>query len=173
MGKITPPAPIAAEHTFANFDCGVESLNEWIRKYAVRNEASGASRTFVVCQGNEVVGYYALATGSITHQQAPGKIKRQMPDPIPVMILGRLAVDKLWQSSGIGRGLLKDALLRTLAVSHQVGVRALLVHALSDEAKAFYLHHGFLESPIDPFALMLSLQDAQKHYRESVGRYPS
>ncbi|HIJ80061.1 MAG TPA: GNAT family N-acetyltransferase [Deltaproteobacteria bacterium] len=168
MGKITPPTPITAKHTFENFDCGVESLNEWIRKYALKNETTGASRTFVVCQGDEGIGYYALATGSIAHQQAPGKIKRKMPDPIPVMLLGRLAVDRSRQSSGIGRGLLKDALLRTLAVSAQVGIRALLVHALSHEAKAFYLHHGFLESPIDPFALVLALKDAQKYYLETV-----
>lgn len=166
MGTITTPAAITPAHTFDNFDCGTNSLNDWLQKYALKNQLTGASRTFVVCNINEVIGYYALATGSIVRQNAPGKIKRGMPDPIPAMILGRLAVDQLWQSYGIGKGLLKDAILRTLSVSSQAGIRVLLVHALSENAKAFYLHHGFLESSIDPFALMLCLKDAQKHYQE-------
>ncbi|MCD6388619.1 MAG: GNAT family N-acetyltransferase [Desulfobulbaceae bacterium] len=163
MGKITEPGPISKAHSFGNFDCGTDSLNDWLRRHALKNEASGASRTFVVCSNNDIIGYYALATGSITQQQAPGKIKRNMPNPIPVMILGRLAVDRQWQSYGIGKGLLKDALLRTLAVSNQAGIRALLVHALSEDAKAFYIHHGFLESPTDQFELMLCLKDIQKY----------
>lgn len=164
--SITPPAAITSAHKFDNFDCGISSLNDWLRIRALKNEVSGASRTFVVCKRNEVIGYYALATGSIVRQEAHGKIKRGMPDPIPSMILGRLAVDRLWQSYGIGKGLLKDAILRTLAVSREAGIRALLVHALSEDAKAFYLQQGFLESSIDPFALMLCLRDVQKHYRE-------
>ncbi|MDH4322155.1 MAG: GNAT family N-acetyltransferase, partial [Desulfobulbaceae bacterium] len=142
-----------------DFDCGEESLDFWLKKYAFRNEAAGASRTFVVCSDQQIIGYYALAAGSVAQQGAPGKVKRKMPDPIPVMVLGRLAVDKRWQAKGIGRGLLKDALLRTLAVASQVGIRAILVHALSGKAKEFYLCHGFSESPIDPLTLMLRLQD--------------
>lgn len=109
-----------------------------------------------------MVSYYALATGSILRQQAPGKIKREMPEPIPVMVLGRLVVDHKWQGSGLGSGLLRDAVLRTYNVSKQVGVRALLVHALSEDAKAFYLHHGFMKSPLDPMTLMLNLQDIHR-----------
>ena len=161
MGKLTAPAPIAAGHVADTFECGVSSLDQWLRRQALKNEASGASRTFVVCLGREVVGYYALATGSILRQQAPGKIKREMPEPIPVMVLGRLAVDRKWQGSGLGGGLLRDAVLRTYNVSQQVGIRALLVHALSEDAQKFYLRHGFRQSPLDPMTLMLSLQEVQ------------
>lgn len=162
MGKLTSPAPITPAHNVDNFDCGVSSLNLWLRRQAVKNEASGASRTFVICHGNEVIGYYALATGSIIRRQAPGKIKRAMPDPIPIMVLGRLAVDRNSQGTGLGIGMLRDAILRAYNVSLQVGVRALLVHALSEDAKAFYLRHGFTESPIEPMTLMLNLGEVQR-----------
>ena len=162
MGKLTAPTSIGAVDNSDNFDCGIPSLDQWLRQQALKNEASGASRTFVVCNENEIVGDYALATGSVIRQQAPGKIKRKMPEPIPVMVLGRLAVDRKWQGAGLGRGLLRDALLRTFNVSKQVGVRALLVHALSDEAKKFYLCHGFMQSPIEPMTLMLDLRDVQQ-----------
>jgi len=162
VGKLTAPAPIEAVHIADNFDCGISSLNQWIRQQALKNELSGASRTFVVCIEKEVVGYYALATGSILRQQAPGKIRREMPDPIPVMVLARLAVDCTWQKSGVGLGLLRDALLRTYNVSRQVGVRALLVHALSEKAKGFYLRHGFTQSPVDQMTLMLKMQDVRQ-----------
>lgn len=163
MGNLTVPAPINMVHITDNFDCGVSSLDQWLRRQALKNEASGASRTFVVCFGKEVVGYYALATGSVVRQEAPGKIKRKMPEPIPVMVLGRLAVDRHWQGSGLGSSLLRDALFRTFNVSKQAGVRALLVHSLSEDAKAFYLRYGFLESPIDPMTLMLNLQDVRRY----------
>lgn len=155
-------------HNAEHFDCGVSSLDQWLRRQALKNEALGASRTFVVCFGKEVAGYYALATGSVLRQQAPGKIKREMPDPIPVMVLGRLAVDRKWQGSGLGSSLLRDALLRTYNVSKQAGIRALIVHALSENAKIFYIQHGFMQSPIDPMTLMLNLQDVQR-YLEKTG----
>ena len=125
---------------------------------ALKNAASGASQTFVVCDNQEVVGYYALATGSVTRQQAPGNIRRRMPESIPIIVLGRLAVDFRWQGAGIGSGLLKDAVTRSLSVAQQVGVRALLVNTLDEKAKGFYTHQGFKESPIDPMTLMLSLK---------------
>lgn len=155
MGKISAPEPITPGHSVDSFDCGIPTLNDWLKRRALKNEASGASRTFVVCRNGEVIGYYALATGSVEHQAAPKKLRRNMPDPIPVMILGRLAVDARCRHLGVGRGLLKDAVLRCLAVSKQVGVRALLVHALTDDAKNFYLRFGFLESPLDPMTLAL------------------
>ncbi len=161
MGKLTAPTAIDSEYNTDNFDCGIPSLDQWLRRQALKNEVSGASRTFVVCNEKEVVGYYALATGSVIRQQAPGKIKRKMPDPIPVMVLGRLAVDRKWQGAGLGSGLLRDASLRTFNVSKQVGVRALLVHALSEGAKGFYLRHGFMKSPIESMTLMLNLRDIQ------------
>ena len=162
MGKLTAPVPIDAVHIVDSFDCGISSLNHWIHRQALKNEASGASQTFVVCFEEKVVGYYALATGSILRRQAPGKIKREMPEPIPVMVLGRLAVDLRWQGSGLGSGLLRDAVLRSYTVSKHVGVRALLVHALSENAKEFYLRHGFMESPIDPMTLMMNLLDVHR-----------
>jgi GNAT superfamily N-acetyltransferase len=160
MGEVTAPEPINEDHLIESFSCGVPVLDDWLKRRALKNEVSGASRTFVVSQDKQVVGYYTLATGSIEHHDAPGKIRRNMPNPIPVMVLGRLAVDQRWQQAGLGRGLLKDALLRTLSVSKQAGIRALLVHTLSEETRHFYTRNGFIESPLDPMTLMIALQDA-------------
>ena len=160
MGAITAPEPITPSHLIEAFACGIPVLDDWLKRRALKNEVSGASRTFVVCHDGQVVGYYALATGSVEHRDAPGKLRRNMPDPIPMMVLGRLAVDQRWQRAGIGRGLLKDAVLRSVSVSQQAGVKALLVHVLSEDAKTFYVRNGFLESPLDPMTLIISLQDA-------------
>jgi predicted N-acetyltransferase YhbS len=160
MGEVTAPAPITATHLIESFSCGVPVLDDWLKRRALKNEVSGASRTFVICRDKQVVGYYTLATGSIEHRNTPAKIRRNMPNPIPVMVLGRLAVDQRWQQAGLGGGLLKDALLRTLSVSKQAGIRALLVHTLSEETKHFYTRNGFIESPLDPMTLMIALQDA-------------
>jgi len=160
MGEIASPEPITASHITEAFTCGIPVLDEWLKRRALKNEVSDASRTFVICQDGQVVGYYALATGCVEHRDAPGKTRRNMPNPIPVMVLGRLAVDQQWQHASLGRGLLKDALLRSLSVSKHAGVRALLVHALSEDAKNFYAHNGFPESPLDPMTLMIALQDA-------------
>ncbi len=160
MGAITAPEPITASHLIEAFACGIPALDDWLKRRALKNEVSGASRTFVVCHDGQVVGYYALATGSVEHRDAPGKLRRNMPDPIPMIVLGRLAVDQQWQSAGIGRGLLKDAVLRSVSVSQHAGVKALLVHVLSEDAKTFYMRNGFLESPLDPMTLIISLQDA-------------
>jgi GNAT superfamily N-acetyltransferase len=160
MGEVTAPEPITETHLTESFSCSTPVLDDWLKHRALKNEVSGASRTFVICQDSQVIGYYTLATGSIEHRNAPGKIRRNMPNPIPVMVLGRLAVDQRWQQAGLGRGLLKDALLRTLSVSKQAGIRALLVHTLSEDAKHFYTRSGFIESPLDPMTLMIALQDA-------------
>ena len=160
MGEITTPEPITVSHLTELFSCGIPVLDEWLNRRALKNEVSGASRTFVVCQEGRVIGYYALTTGSVRHRDAPGNIRRNMPDAIPVMVLGRLAVDQQWQHAGLGQGLLKDAVLRSLSVSQHAGVRALLVHALSEDAKIFYVQNSFLESPLDPMTLILSLKDA-------------
>jgi GNAT superfamily N-acetyltransferase len=162
MGKLRAPEPLTSKHRVDAFDCGIDSLNQWLRQQALKNEISGASRSFVVCEeGDLVVGYYALATGSILRQKAPGNIRLAMPDPIPVMVLGRLGVDLRRQSSGLGSGLLRDAVLRTYGVSKQAGIRALLVHALSEEAKKFYLHHGFQESPMEALTMLLHLREVE------------
>ncbi len=159
MGQITAPEPINTTHRLDDFDCGIQAMNQWLQRQALANEISGASRTFVVCVIQHVIGYYALATGSVRREDAPGRIKRKMPDPIPVMVLGRLAVDLRWQKTGVGSGLLKDALLRTLIVSKQAGIRAILVHALSENTKNFYLRYGFQESHINQMTLMLNLME--------------
>lgn len=109
-----------------------------------------------------VVGFYALATGAVAHRAATGRVRRNMPEPIPVMVLARLAVDREYQGSGLGAGLLRDALLRTLHAADIAGIRAILLHAVNDDAKRFYLHHGFAESPVDPLTMMITLADVEK-----------
>ena len=133
-------------------------LNDWLKKRALKNQGNGASRTFVVSVGNQVVGYYALASGSVERMESTKSIARNMPEPIPVMVLGRLAIDLSVQGQKLGGALLKDALLRTLSVAENVGIRAVLVHAISEEAKRFYLQYGFQVSPIDPMTLLLPIR---------------
>lgn len=162
MGEITAPESLASQHDLSGFDCGEPLLNDWLRHNAQRNQANGSSRTYVVCAADKVVGYYTLATGSVTHVEATSRVRRNSPDPVPVLVLGRLAVDAIFQGKGIGNGLLRDALLRALAVSESVGVRAVLVHAISAEAKQFYLERGFAESPANHMTLLLPLS-AIKH----------
>ena len=166
MGNLTPPSPLVAPHRLEGFDCGNATLNDWLRRQARRNEASGASRTFVVCdEADAVVGYYCLSAGAVARDDSPGAVRRNMPEPVPVMVLGRLAVDRRWQMRQVGKGLLKDAVQRTLAVSRQVGIRTLLVHAISPAAKAFYLRHGLRESPSNPMLLMVTVKEAATHIR--------
>ncbi len=162
MADVGPPEHLNAAHDVEAFESAVPELDEWLKKRALANEAAGASRTYVVCAGGRVVGYYALATGSVAHAQAPGRVRRNMPDPVPAMILGRLAVDRAWRGRDIGRGLLRDAVLRTLQAAKLGGIRAILVHAISDEAKRFYQHYGFGVSPVDPLSLMITVADAEK-----------
>jgi predicted GNAT family N-acyltransferase len=153
------PQPLSAQHLTESFQSGESSLDDWLKRKALTNQSSGASRTFVVVdQQKRVMGYYALAAGAVTHQLATGNIKRNMPDPIPVMVLGRLAVDLGAQGMKLGSALLQDAVNRSLVVSQNTGVRALLVHALSEKAKQFYEYYGFTESPINPMTLMLRLK---------------
>lgn len=159
---LSPPQPINADHTLALFDSGQTSLDDWLKQRALKNEIAGASRTYVICEDANVVGYYCLTSGSVEHRQAPGRVRRNMPDPIPVMLMGRLAVDRTQQGKGLGRALLKDAILRTLKAAEFAGIRALLVHALDNQAAEFYRHNGFLPSPMDPLVLMLPLDTARK-----------
>jgi GNAT superfamily N-acetyltransferase len=160
--SVTAPEHIDAHHDSTAFECGQPELDEWLRRRALGNEASGASRTYVICAEGRVVGYYALATGAIARASATGRVRRQMPDPVPVMIIGRLAVDARFQGRGLGRALLRDALLRTLHVAEHAGIRAVLLHATTAEAKRFYERAGFRESPIDPMNLMITTADVEK-----------
>ena len=143
MGIITAPTLLVGTHDLAHFDCHNDVLDEWLKKRALKNQDSGASRTFVICQDNAVIGYYAMATGSIERLQATKAIARNMPEPIPVIVLARLAVDARYQGQRLGAALLKDAMLRTVSIAQNVGIRALLVHAISPQAKDFYLSYGF------------------------------
>ena len=163
---ISAPCPIASTHDVTSFDCGDTTLNDWLQHRAIKNESSGASRSFVVCENNTVIGYYSLAVGAIAREDTSGKVRRNMPDPIPVMVLGRLAVDASWQGKQIGLGMLKDAIQRTIIVAEQAGIRALLVHALSDKARSFYRHWGFHESPTNDIILIITLDEARKAMTE-------
>jgi len=164
VGEIGSPEPLSAAHDLSDFDCGHPTLNTWLQRHALSNQDNGASRTFVVCDAHrKVLGYYALATGSVDHTNAHRSVRRNMPDPVPVMILGRLAVDVRVQRGGFGKGLLKDAILRTLTVAQQAGIRALLVHAISQEAHDYYVRCGFHESPVNHMTLMITLEEARRH----------
>ncbi|MGA2147435.1 MAG: GNAT family N-acetyltransferase [Bryobacteraceae bacterium] len=160
--QIGPPERLSAEHDVSGFDCGETALDDWLRRRALRNEASGASRTYVVCAGRRVIGYYGLSAGAVAHIHAPGRIKRNMPDPIPVVVLGRLAVDKACHGNGVGTGLLRDAVLRTLQAAEIAGIRAILVHAISEAAKRFYEKYGFVASPVDPMTVMIGTAEAAR-----------
>jgi GNAT superfamily N-acetyltransferase len=155
------PDPLNESHILDQFECGEPALDDWLRRRALANQASGASRTFVTCSGARVVGYYALAAGGITSNEAPGRVRRNMPDPIPVMVLGRLAVDRREQGKGLGALLLRDAVERTRRLASEMGMAEILVHAISEEAKRFYQHWGFVESPLNPMTLVARLKDLE------------
>ena len=163
--EISAPEHLTPDHDLAAFDSGVPALDDWLRRRALANEEAGGSRTYVVCAGGRVVGYYALATGGVAEAAAPGRVRRNMPDPVPVMVLGRLAVDRAYRGRGLGAGLLRDATLRTLQAAGFGGIRAILVHAISEEAKRFYERQGFVASPVDPMTLMITVADAEKALR--------
>jgi predicted N-acetyltransferase YhbS len=157
--KLHAPQPLTADHQLNTFNCGETSLDEWLKRRALLNQANRASRNFVAVDENHtVMGYYALAAGAVHHQHATRSIRQNMPDPLPVMVLARLAVDLRTQGMQLGAGLLRDAVERSLAVAQNAGVRALLVHALHDRAKQFYLYFGFQASPVHPLTLMLRLK---------------
>ena len=156
--KLLPPELLSTEHQVQSFACGEPVLDDWLKRRALGNQSSGASRTFVVATDERLVmGYYALAAGAVTHRDAPRIIRQNMPDPVPVMVLGRLAVDVRAQGMKLGAALLQDALQRWVIVSQNAGVRALLVHALNDRARRFYEYYGFKASPAHHMTLMLRL----------------
>jgi predicted N-acetyltransferase YhbS len=154
------PEPLGEGHEFNVFDCGNDDLNNWLRKFARKNARDDTSRTYVVCVDNQVVAYYCLAVGSVDHKCAPRKWRHGRPNPIPMMVLGRLAVDRDWQGKYVGSGLLKDAVKRTLEAAEIAGIHGIVVHAISDEAKRFYEERGFEVSPIAEMTMMVTLKDA-------------
>jgi GNAT superfamily N-acetyltransferase len=145
----------------AGFDCGEPVMNDWLKRRALSNQLLGASRTFIIAdESDRVLGYYALAAGAVDHSMATSTVRRNMPDPVPVMVLARLAVELANHGKGLGADLLQDAILRTMRLAQEIGIRALVVHALHDQARAFYQHHGFSESEIDPLVLMLRIRSS-------------
>jgi predicted N-acetyltransferase YhbS len=156
---LSAPEPLAAHHRLDEFSCGEPPLDDWLKRRANANQASGASRTFVVCESGVVVGYYALASSAITVTETAGRFRRNMPDPIPVVVFARLAVAQTHHGQGIGRALFQDAARRVLNAADAIGIRGLIVHALSDAAAAFYRRLGFDPSPLDPMTLMVTLTD--------------
>ena len=158
--KLNAPVTLTLDHQLHTFACGESVLDEWLKRRALSNQSSGASRTFVVTNEEQhVMGYYALAAGAVSHMEATRTIRQNMPDPLPVMVLARLAVDAKAQGMKLGAALLKDALQRCVLVSQNMGVRAMLVHALNDSARQFYVYHGFAASPVHPMTLMLRLSN--------------
>jgi len=155
------PTRIEASHYVSAFSCGYASLDDWLKRRELANQKRGASRTFVVCDENRVVAYYALAAGALASAEATGKFRRNMPDPIPVAILARLAIDKNYQKQGLGRALFRDASLRILSAADAIGIRGVLVHAISEQAASFYRAIGVDSSPANPQTLMVTLTDLQ------------
>jgi GNAT superfamily N-acetyltransferase len=156
--KLSPPTPLLTDHEFINFDSGETSLDEWLKKRALKNQASGASRCFVLCHGKVVIGYYTLSAGAISHELAPKSMQRNMPNPLPVLLLGRLAIHKQHHNIGLGSAMLRDAMIRAVSVARDAGIFAILVHALSEQAKRFYLSRGFVASPLQPMTLIMTLE---------------
>jgi GNAT superfamily N-acetyltransferase len=155
--SLSAPEPLSANHALDAFVCGEASLDDWLKKRALKNQSSGASRCFVLCDRGTVVGFYSLSAGGIHHESAPKAMRRNMPDPLPILLLGRLAIDQRHHNQGLGHALLRDAMLRTVRVAADAGVFAILVHALSEPAKRFYLSRGFVESPLQPMTLLMTL----------------
>ncbi|HEX4593939.1 MAG TPA: GNAT family N-acetyltransferase [Bryobacteraceae bacterium] len=160
--EVSSPQKLSRDHDLSEFDSGEPLLDEWLRRRAEKNEASGASRTYVVCVHKKVVGYYTLAAGAIAHAEASGRIKRNMPDPVPVMVLGRLAIGRSFHGYGMGTGLLRDAVLRIVQAAEIAGIRAILVHAITEEARRFYEKYGFVASPIDLLTVMITVAEARR-----------
>jgi GNAT superfamily N-acetyltransferase len=156
---LAAPQPLKESHEIGGFDSGVPALDDWLKRRARANQAGGASRTYVVCEDRRVVAYYALAPGGVDADEAPGRVRRNMPDPVPIAVLGRLAIERTHQRHGLGRSLVRDASKRVLQAADIIGIRAIVVHAISTEAKAFYLALGFEVSPLQPITLMATLAD--------------
>ena len=156
---LSAPQPLAAHHDILSFSCGMDSLDQWLKRRALKNQTTGASRTFVVCEDQRVLAYYALASSAVISTEVSSRFRRNMPEPIPVVVLGRLAIDQSLQGQGFGRALVQDAGRRVIQAADAIGIRGMLVHALSPEAKAFYERIGFEPSSLDPMTLMTTLAD--------------
>ena len=163
---LSAPVPLTAGHDLSAFDCGEPGLNHWLRHRALRNE-SRFSRSYVVCDGNRVVAHFCLSAGGVERAAAPATLRRNAPDPIPVSIIGRLAVDRHHAGKGLGADMLSDALRRIAAVAQGIGIAAVLVHAKDDAAKHFYARCAeFLEYPADSRILFLPIETLVAAFRD-------
>jgi GNAT superfamily N-acetyltransferase len=156
---LSPPEPLRSDHQIDTFSSGEPSLDDWLKRRALANQVTDASRTYVACEGHRVAGYYALASGAIAPAAVPGKFRRNMPDRIPVVVLARLAIDRAYQGRGLGRGLFRDAAHRVAHAADSIGIRGIIVHAISEEARNFYLALGFDPCPAEPRTLVVTLRD--------------
>ena len=164
MGEISgflPPELLADHHDIRNFHSAEASLDKWLKRQALANQVSGASRTYIVCEDKLVIGYYALASGVVAVESATGRFRRNMPSPIPVAVLARLAVDLSWLGRGIGRAMFRDAARRVEHAADAIGIRGIVVHAISEEAENVYVALGFDPSPREPMTLMVTLADVR------------
>ncbi|HWG19193.1 MAG TPA: GNAT family N-acetyltransferase [Terracidiphilus sp.] len=151
------------DHAIDAFDCGQEALNGWLLKHALQNQGAGAAQTYVGLNGRVVIGYYSLSVGQIEYADAPERLQKGLArHPVPMMLLARLAVHKDWQRKGVGRALLKDAVLRTLQAADIAGIRALAVHAKDEQARRYYEQFDFVASPADSLHLVVLLKDIRK-----------
>jgi GNAT superfamily N-acetyltransferase len=156
--QLSAPIPLSAEHELADFDCGESALNDWLRYRAMKNE-SRFCRTYVVCANRRVIAYFCISAGAVERTAAPGKVRRNAPESIPLSIIGRLAVDRNYAGKGLGADLLSDALRRIAIASQSIGIGAVLVHAKNDAAKRFYLKYAeFIEYPADSRTLFLPIE---------------
>ena len=166
---IKGPHPLSSLSKLEDFNSGEPSLDDWIKRRALRNQTNGSSRTYVISENNAVIGFSCLSAGAIGHSEAPSSMKRNRPDPIPVLVLGRLAIHKDHQQRGMGTALLRDAIMRSVKASEIAGVTALLVHALSEHARLFYRSRGFVESPVRPMTMCLVLSTILKVIESDPG----
>jgi GNAT superfamily N-acetyltransferase len=165
---LSAPVLLTEAHDHAAFDSGEPVLDDWLRRRAWNNLLAAASRTYVVCPAgsNRIAGYFSLGMGQILAREATGSMRRNMPQFIPAVVLGRLAIDRSWQGTGVGRALLADVIRRSLRASSEVSARLVIVHAISPAAEAFYLHHGFTRLPVEAPTLALDLVKLQKVEKE-------
>jgi GNAT superfamily N-acetyltransferase len=163
MGDPLRIEKLRPDHPVAGFDCGQEELNRFLTRFALVNQLAGAAQTYVALAADAMLGYYSLTVGEVAYGDAPDRLKKGLArHPVPIMVLARLAVGSSAQGRGIGAGLLKDAMLRTIQAADIAGIRALVVHAKDENARRFYQHFGFVSSPTDPLHLYLLVKDIKR-----------
>jgi GNAT superfamily N-acetyltransferase len=154
---------LGRHHQVDSFDCGEESLNRFLSRFAFANQQANSSQTYIGLAESQIVGFYTLVVGEVSYEDAPERLKKGLArHPVPLMVLARLGVSKDWQGKGVGAGLLKDAMLRTIQAADIAGIRAIATHAKNDAASSFYEHFGFIPSPTDPLHLFVLIKDLKR-----------